>query len=317
MSAAELPANAAVLGSGTIGLSAAILLAARDVPVTLVTRRAQAAAAAPAAIERRLTALTELGAFSTGQADTARARVSARVGLPGDESFALIFEAVGERLDDKQAVLARAEPSLAADGVLATTTSSLPLAELACALAAPERFAGWHFFHPADLMALVEIVPGERTDPAVLDRLRIWSERLGRRPIVLRHDVPGFVANRLQYALLREAYALVEAGVCGLADVDVAVTAGLGARWAALGPFQTMDLAGLGVHAAVAAALFPLLSGAAELPAELVALRADGAGGARAGRGLLGDYPPELVRELETRRDQTLIALRERAEHRG
>jgi 3-hydroxybutyryl-CoA dehydrogenase len=311
MSASELPANAAVLGAGTIGLSAGILLAAHDIPVTLVTRRTQAAAALPEAIERRLIALTELGAFSAAQAETARARVTARVGLPDGESFALIFEAVTEQLDHKRTVLADAEPSLAPGGVLATTTSSVPLADLASALLAPERFAGWHFFHPADLMALVEIVPAERTDTAVLARLQTWSEQLGRRPIVLRSDVPGFVANRLQYALLREAYALVEAGVCGLADVDVAVTAGLGARWAALGPFETMDLAGLDVHAAVAAALFPLLSVAAELPAELVTLRASGAGGARAGRGLLGEYPPELVRKLETRRDETLIALRE------
>ena len=196
--------------------------------------------------------------------------------------------------------------------MLATTTSSLPLAELAAALSVPERFAGWHFFHPADLMSLVEIVPGDRTDPAVLGRLRAWSEQLDRRPIVLRRDVPGFVANRLQYALLREAYALVESDVCALHDVDIAVTAGLGARWATLGPFATMDLAGLEVHAAVVAALFPLLSGAAEPPAELVALRANGAGGARAGLGLLGDYSPERVRELETRRDETLIALRGR-----
>jgi 3-hydroxybutyryl-CoA dehydrogenase len=312
MSPTELPATAAVLGAGTIGLSAGILLAAHGVPVTLVTRRAQAAAEAPDAIDRRLTELTELGAFSTDQTDAARARISARVGLPDGESFALIFEAIGEQLDHKRAVLAAAEPSLAAGGVLATTTSSLPLAELASALTAPERFAGWHFFHPADLMSLVEIVPGERTDPAVLAVLRTWSEHLGRRPIVLRRDVPGFVANRLQYALLREAYALVEAGICALADVDVAVTAGLGARWAALGPFETMDLAGLEVHAAVAAALFPLLSDRADLPDELVRLRASGAGGARAGVGLLGDYPPERVRELETRRDETLIALGER-----
>jgi 3-hydroxybutyryl-CoA dehydrogenase len=311
MSSDELPANAAVLGAGTIGLSAGILLAAHSVPVTLVTRRTDTAAAAPAAVDRRLSALTELGALRPMQSDAARAHLTARVGLPDDESFALIFEAVGERLDHKQAVLAGAEPSLTADGVLATTTSSLPLAELASALAAPERFAGWHFFHPADLMALVEIVPAERTDPNVLARLRRWSVGLGRRPIVLRRDVPGFVANRLQYALLREAYALVEADVCGLEDVDVAVTAGLGARWAALGPFETMDLAGLDVHAAVAAALFPLLSATSDLPAELVALRASGAGGARAGRGLLGDYPPERVRELETRRDETLISLRE------
>jgi 3-hydroxybutyryl-CoA dehydrogenase len=253
-----------------------------------------------------------LGAFTAAQADGARARVSARVGLPEGESFTLIFEAVAERLEDKRAVLAAAEQSLAVGGVLATTTSSLPLAQLASALTAPERFAGWHFFHPADLMALVEIIPGARTDPGVLQLLQSWSEQLDRRPILLRRDVPGFVANRLQYALLREAYSLVEADICGLADVDVAVTAGLGARWAALGPFETMDLAGLEVHTAVAAALFPLLSDAAELPAELVRLRADGAGGARAGRGLLGDYPPERVRELETRRDETLIALHER-----
>jgi 3-hydroxybutyryl-CoA dehydrogenase len=312
MSPAELPANAAVLGAGTIGLSAGILLAVHGVPVTLVTRRAQAADAAPAAIDRRLTELTELGAFSGVQADAARGRISARVGLPDDTSFALIFEAVGEQLEHKRSVLAAAEPSLAAGGVLATTTSSLPLGELASALTAPDRFAGWHFFHPADLMALVEIVPAPRTDPAALTQLRTWSEQLGRRPIVLRRDVPGFVANRLQYALLREAYALVESDVCGFTDVDTAVTAGLGARWAALGPFETMDLAGLEVHAAVATALFPLLSGSAEPPAELVRLRANGAGGARAGRGLLGDYPPELVHELETRRDETLIALRER-----
>jgi len=312
MTVTALPANAAVLGAGTIGRSAGILLAAHGVRVTLVTRRAQAAAEAPQAIDRRLTELTGLGAFTATQAQVAREHLSVGVGLPHGESFALILEAVGEQLAHKRAVLAAAEPSLAADGVLATTTSSLPLAELASALTAPERFAAWHFFHPADLMSLVEIVPGEHTTPAVLALMRAWSERLGCRPIVLRHDVPGFVANRLQYALLREAYALVESDVCALHDVDIAVTAGLGARWATLGPFATMDLAGLEVHAAVVAALFPLLSGAAEPPAELVALRANGAGGARAGLGLLGDYSPERVRELETRRDETLIALRGR-----
>ena len=197
--------------------------------------------------------------------------------------------------------------------MLATTTSSLPLAELASALTAPERFAGWHFFHPADLMSLVEIVPGERTDPAVLARLRTWSEHLGRRPIVLRRDVPGFVANRLQYALLREAYALVESGVCALPDVDVAVTAGLGARWAALGPFETMDLAGLEVHAAVAAALFPLLSDGAELPGRARPAAGRAAPAARVPvAACSATTRPSASVELETRRDETLIALRER-----
>ena len=311
MTGAELPAGAAVLGAGTIGLSAAILLAAHGIAVTLATRRAQAAARVPEAADRRLAALQELGALSADQVRTAREHIHPQVGLPDGVTFALIFEAVGEDLAGKQAVLAEAEASLSADGVLVTTTSSLPVAALAQALRAPERFAAWHWFHPADLMGLVEIVPGPLTTPAVVEALLRWSAAIGKQAIVLGRDAPGFVANRLQYALLREAYALVESGVCDAAAVDVAVTAGLGARWAAIGPFATMDLAGLAVHAAVSEALFPELSDARAVPETLARLRDSGAGGARAGRGLLGDYSPERLAQLERHRDRTLVALRD------
>jgi 3-hydroxybutyryl-CoA dehydrogenase len=310
MTAAELPANAAVLGAGTIGLSAGIHLAAHGIPVTLVSRRADAAAKTPAAADRRLARLRDLGALSDDGVASARGNLHASVGLPDGESFSLIYEAVGERLEDKRAVLAGAESSLSSEGVLVSTTSSLPVAELAEALAAPGRFAAWHWFHPADLMSLVEIVPGPQTSADVVETLQRWSVAVGKQAIVLRRDTPGFVANRLQYALLREAYALVEDGVCDPADVDVAVTAGLGARWAAIGPFATMDLAGLAVHAAVAEALLPDLSDAKGLPEMLTRLRAAGAGGARTGRGLLGEYGPERLEELEGRRDRTLVALR-------
>ena len=312
MSPTELPANAAVLGAGTIGLSAGILLAAHGVPVTLITRRAQAATEAPAAIDRRLAELTDLGAFGPVQADAARSRLSARVGLPEGESFALIFEAVGEQLEHKRTVLAAAEPSLAADGVLATTTSSLPLAELASALTAPERFAGWHFFHPADLMSLVEIIPGERTDPVVLTLLQSWSERLHRRPIVLRRDVPGFVANRLQYALLREAYALVKATSARSLTSMSRSPPGSGRggrrsvrsrRWTSLGSRSTRRSR-------------PRCSRCSPAPPTRRPSSSRCARAARAARGpaaaCSGDYSPERVRELETRRDRTLIALRDR-----
>jgi 3-hydroxybutyryl-CoA dehydrogenase len=311
MTAAELPANAAVLGAGTIGLSAGIHFAAHGIPVTLVSRRADAAAETPAAADRRLARLRDLGALSDDGVRTARGNLHASVGLPDGESFSLIYEAVGERLEDKRAVLAGAEPSVSGEGVLVSTTSSLPVAELAEALVAPERFAAWHWFHPADLMGLVEIVPGPRTSAAVVETLQRWSVALGKQAIVLRRDAPGFVANRLQYALLREAYALVQDGVCDPAAVDVAVTAGLGARWAAIGPFATMDLAGLAVHAAVAEALLPDLSDAKGMPEMLSRLRASGAGGARTGRGLLGEYGPERLTELEARRARTLVALRD------
>ena len=190
-------------------------------------------------------------------------------------------------------MLAAAEPSLAADGVLVTTTSSLPVAELASALAAPERFAAWHWFHPADLMALVEIVPGERTEPEVLATLRTWSSRsaAGRSccGATCRASSPTGCSTRCCARPTRSS----RTASARCADVDLAVTAGLGARWAALGPFATMDLAGLEVHAAVAGGAVPAAVGHRGAPGELVALRANGAGGARAGRGLLGDYAPE------------------------
>jgi 3-hydroxybutyryl-CoA dehydrogenase len=300
-----------VLGGGTIGLSAAVLFAAHGIPTALVTRRAEAAAAVPAAAERRLARLEQLGALSAGQVAVALEHLDAFVGLPEGATFSLIFEAVTERLDDKRAALAAAEQSLSGDGILVTTTSSLPVEQLAAALDAPERFAAWHWFNPADLVACVEIVPGERTAPGVVETLERWSAALGKQAVVLRRDTPGFVANRLQYALLREAYALVEAGVCDAASVDLAVTSGLGARWASIGPFATMDLAGLAVHAAVAEGLLPELSNTRDVPETLTRLRAAGAGGARSGRGLLGDYGPERLGQLEERRDRTLITLRD------
>jgi len=312
MTIPDTPASAAVLGAGTIGSSAAVWLAAHGIPVTIVTRRPQALAEVPVAAEHRLARLVALGALAEDRADAARRNLRVRLGLPTDEAFSLIYEAVGEDLAAKRAALAGAEASLATDGILVTSTSSLPLDELAAPLDAPERFAAWHWFNPADLMELVEIIPGGRTDDVVIATLRRWSASVGKRAIVLRRQVPGFVANRLQYALLREAYALVEAGVCMPEDIDVAVTAGLGARWAAIGPFASMDLAGLAVHAAVAGALFPALSNETAVPDTLARLRRAGAGGARAGQGLLGAYGPDRVDALEDLRDRTLVGLKRR-----
>jgi 3-hydroxybutyryl-CoA dehydrogenase len=125
-------------------------------------------------------------------------------------------------------------------------------------------------------------------------------EQFGKAPVVVRLDVPGFVVNRLQYALLREAYALVDAGVCSFEDVDTAVTAGLGARWAAIGPFQTMDLAGLDVHAAVAANLWPELATTTKPSRSIEAARERGS--------IRPDFDAE---ELKARRDRVLRLLRE------
>jgi 3-hydroxybutyryl-CoA dehydrogenase len=226
-----------------------------------------------------------------------------------DEALAgaeLVIETIVEETEPKRAQLARAEELASPEAILTTNTSSLALASLAEGLRRPERFAGLHWFDPPELVELVEVVGGEHTGSETIGTLVAWLERLGKTPVVVRRDLPGFVANRLQYALLREAYALVDAGVCSFADVDRAVIYGLGARWAAVGPFESMDLAGLDVHAAVAANLWPELANDSDLSESIERALETGALGVKSGRGLRGDYGPAAVSALLERRDRVL-----------
>jgi 3-hydroxybutyryl-CoA dehydrogenase len=250
--------------------------------------------------------------------EAARTRLgerAAQVRLTTDSDEALggaelVVETIVEEAEPKRAVLARAEELVSPDAILTTNTSSLPLAALAAELRKPERFAGLHWLNPPELVELVEVVGGDRTAPETLETLAGWMEQLGKAPVVVRRDVPGFVANRLQYALLREAYALVDAGVCSFADVDRTLTHGLGARWAAIGPFETMDLAGLDVHAAVAANLWPELADGTEPSPSIARALETGALGVKSGRGLLGEYPAAAAAALVERRDRVLRGVR-------
>jgi 3-hydroxybutyryl-CoA dehydrogenase len=265
---------------------------------------------ADAGVSVRLSARRE---SSLEAARTRLGETAARVRLTTDADEALsgaelVVETIVEEAGAKRGVLARAE-ELAPNAILTTNTSSLPLAALGAELRKPERFAGLHWLNPPELVELVEVVGGERTAPGTLETLAGWMEQLGKAPVVVRRDVPGFVANRLQYALLREAYALVDAGVCSFADVDRTLTHGLGARWAAIGPFETMDLAGLDVHAAVAANLWPELASGSEPSPTIGHVLETGALGVKSGRGLRGEYSPAAAAALRERRDRVLGGL--------
>jgi 3-hydroxybutyryl-CoA dehydrogenase len=281
----QLPREVAVIGAGTMGAGIARVFADAGASVRLSSRR-------EASLQAARQRLGEAKVFATTSLDEA---------LNGAD---LVVETIVEEVEPKRAVLARAEELAAPRAILTTNTSSIQLSALAGALQQPERFAGLHFLNPPELVEVVEIVGANETSAETIEQLTASMEELGKVPVVVRRDVPGFVANRLQYALLREAYALVDEGVCSFADVDRAVTYGLGARWAAIGPFETMDLAGLDVHAAVAANLWPELSNTTE-PSPSIAKAQEG------GHGLRGDTPHETLRERRNRVLRGLPALRE------
>jgi 3-hydroxybutyryl-CoA dehydrogenase len=272
-----------MLGAGVMGRNIARVMARAGATVTLFSRSRETLDGARRALAGGA------GAVVTSSTSIAEAVATAD----------LIIESVPESLALKLRVLTEAERAAPDGVVIATNTSSLPLDRLAAALRAPERFLGWHWFNPAHLIPLVEVVPTALTDPGVV----AWSvqrlEEVGKRPLVLSHPVDGFLANRLQYALIREALALVDAGVATPEQIDAVMTDCLGLRWAVLGPMRSTDLAGVTTAVAVATELFPKLSNADRPPACLNDLADQGRLGLSAGAGFY-DYPdPDEV--LDTR----------------
>lgn len=150
-----------------------------------------------------------------------------------------------ERPEIKEALFATLDAAARPDVVLASSSSGLlPSAIARGAPAHPERVLVGHPFNPPHLVPLVEVVPGERTSDAAVERAMSFYTAVGKRPIRLRHEVPGHLANRLQAALWREAYSLVDRGVASVADIDTAISQGPGLRWAVLGPFANQHLSG-------------------------------------------------------------------------
>jgi 3-hydroxybutyryl-CoA dehydrogenase len=306
----EPPGSVACVGAGTMGAGIALAFALGGSAATMVARRQPTLDAAWRRIEASVGLLTEAGRIPGAEREAVLGRITGTTDLDGaDLSADLVVESVAEDVAAKRRLYQAIEPRLGPSSILGTCTSSLPLAELAAGLARPERFLGYHWFNPPELVALVEIVPAGPTAAAVTDRVEAYSRAIGKQPVRVAADVPGFVANRLQYALLREAYHLVAAGVCSPADVDRVITAGLGPRWAAIGPFLSMDLAGLDVHRAVAEQLFPQLSASTSVPPVLTELTEEGALGVKTGRGLLGRYDADQVREVIGVRARVLLML--------
>jgi 3-hydroxybutyryl-CoA dehydrogenase len=285
-----------------MGAGIGLALALAGAPVTVIARREEALERARAQIDASVALLSEHGRISAPPSVALTTDLASAVA-----DAELVVETIAEDLEAKLRILGEIAARAPANAVIATNTSSLSLALLAQAVEPAERFAGMHWFNPPELVELVEISAAPRTSPATIERLHRWALAARKRPIRIAEPGSGFVANRLQYALIREAYALVRAGVCDAEAIDTAVTAGLGPRWAAVGPFESMDLAGLDVHLAVASELFPTLDSASEPPEALRTAVAEGRLGAKSGAGLRGHYDKERIEEIARRRAASLL----------
>ncbi|WP_405626373.1 3-hydroxyacyl-CoA dehydrogenase family protein [Streptomyces sp. NBC_00016] len=277
----KLP-TVAVIGAGTMGAGIAQVFARAGCRVALWSRSEATLDAARALVPDEVLRTRSLAEALDG-AD-------------------VVSENVAEVVALKQDVLASIEAAVTPDCLLTTNTSSVPITLLGTALDDPGRFLGMHWFNPAPVMPLVELVAGEATTATAMERAESLTRRLGKLPVVVRADVPGFVVNRIQYAVLREVLHLVESGVTSAADADLAVRTTLAPRWAACGPLELMDLAGLDVVEQVSTILMPELSRSAEVPESVRKLVAEGALGAKSGRGFY-EWPGERADRVKAHRD--------------
>jgi 3-hydroxybutyryl-CoA dehydrogenase len=220
----------------------------------------------------------------------------------------LVVEAVLDRPEVKFEVYEQIEAATD-DAVIATNTSSIPIAKLASRLGRPGRFLGVHWFVPPLLVPCVEVIAAPATDSGVVERVVAVLERLGKTPVTVG-DGPGFVANRIQFALFREAARIVEAGLATPAQVDEVVRSSFGFRLPFFGPFTIADLAGLDVYADIYATLERELGEDFHVPAAVEERVAQGDFGVKTGRGFL-DISPEEGQRLVERRDRAYRALAE------
>lgn len=253
----------AVVGAGLVGLGWAIVFARAGVSVRLFDGDAGVLDEAPGRLRGSLADMARHGLLHEPE-DVVSGRVlpvqtvQQAVG-PAD----YVQESVFERVDVKQAVCQEIGAAMRADAVVGSSSSGIPASAFTADLPNRNRFLVVHPVNPPHLVPLVELVPAPWTDPAILPWLRGEMERLGQAPVVVNREVEGFVLNRLQGALLNEAWALYEAGVASAADIDRTVSEGLGYRWSFMGPFETIDLNAPGGIADYARRLGPLYHGIA------------------------------------------------------
>jgi 3-hydroxybutyryl-CoA dehydrogenase len=289
-----------VVGGGLMGHGIAYLFAAAGHTVAVFEPAADIRASLP----RRLRSILEL----LGDDPALLGRIAAHDALaPAMQGAAFVFEAAPEKLPLKQQIFAELESIVAPEAILASNSSAIPSTEIGRYLKHRQRVIGTHFWNPPHLVPLVEVVQNESTSESVVAATMELLRDAGKVPVHVRRDVPGFVGNRLQHAMKREAFALVAAGVCDAETIDTVVREGFGARTAVLGPMEQSDLVGLDLALDIAEVLYEHLDRTPGPPALLRDKVKAGKLGMKTGEGLR-KWTPEAADAVRTRLSRFLAA---------
>ncbi len=236
----------AIIGAGLMGHGIAQIFAINGHPVSLLDMTDELLAKALENVRANLTLLAKNGIGKQEDVDSAVARIKTTRDLREAISGAsFVVEAVAEQLELKQKLFQEMDEICPQDTILATNTSVISITEIAAKAKGKKRIVGTHFWNPPYLIPLVEVVPGDETAPQTVDVTYDLLKSVGKHPVKVKKDVPGFVGNRLQHALWREAIAIVDQGIADAATVDAVIRNSFGLRLPVLAPLETADMVGL------------------------------------------------------------------------
>jgi 3-hydroxyacyl-CoA dehydrogenase len=299
--------KAAIIGTGTMGPGMGAVLERAGVDVALYDVSEEQLEKARPGVELARSVLDRLGGEADGASGAGlRFESDLAVALDGVD---MVVEAVPEKLDLKQQVFAEFEKHVPADAILASNTSGIPITKIAANLEHPERVIGTHWSNPPHLIPMIEIIPGERTSEEVTAATQELVRQIGYFPCTLKKEVPGFVENRVLYAIMRECLALVDEGVVDAEELDLNVKWGIGYKLAVVPPMALLDMAGLDIYNAVASYLNQDLSDEKGVSNTITERVDQGKLGIKTGGGLF-DYDADRAAQLQKERAAALVAVR-------
>ena len=299
--------NAVVIGTGMMGPGIALTLALGGLRAAILSRSMETAEAGLAKARAQLALLAEAGVADQDKAARGHELLSATADFDGAVAGAdLVIESAPENMAFKQDLFARMDALAKPDAILASNTSGLSITAIASRCTRPERVLTTHFWNPPHLMPLVEIVRGDKTDPAKAEAVRELLISCGKKAVVVKKDTPGQLGNRLQMALVREAAHIVESGIADAEAVDEVVRSGFGLRMPVYGVFEHQDIVGLDMASAILEYVSTDLYSEPRAPQIVRDLVARGDLGAKTGRGF-HDWTKKDAAQVKERRDRFVL----------
>jgi len=303
--------NVAVIGMGTMGPGIAATLARGGMNVRGYDTSAEAVANSGALISGAFGVLDALGMPDHGGAENINMSDSLEGCVAGAD---LVVETVPEDVDLKLKLLRTLDGLVSSDCVLASDTSGIPITRLQHGNSNPGRVIGMHWSNPPHIIPIIEVVAGQDTSPETVEQMSALIRQINLLPILIKKDVPGFVENRVLYAIMRECVDLVADGVIDAEALDQCVSWGIGYKLSVVGPMALLDMAGLDIYQAVGSYLNKELSTRGDVSPLITERTAAGRLGIKSGGGIF-DYTPEKIAELRQARAKKLVATRKALEN--